>query len=183
VRVKYPLPVALRLQALHRQLNAQMKIKITEPVFFLHEDRKPGDVLDNVKTGPFRSRIIPGGLELTPQFVEMAEEIKATIADAVAHTEVGDISTVLAPATPMPAPAVRRPAVQVLPPIQIRGLAADVMTVKRGFSEIREVVRDVNLVSAALKQDLHAVKDQLHQHREDIRFEAETLGNNGGDQN
>lgn len=72
-----------------------------------------------------------------------------------------------------------RQPVQVLPPIQIRGLAADVMTVKRGFSEIREVVRDVNLLSAALKQDLHDVKAQLQGHREDIRFEAETLGNGG----
>ena len=72
-----------------------------------------------------------------------------------------------------------RQAVQVLPPIQIRGLAADVMTVKRGFAEIREVVRDVNSVSLALKQDLHDVKQQLQGHREDIRFEAESLGNNG----
>lgn len=72
-----------------------------------------------------------------------------------------------------------RAPVLILPPIQIRGLAADVMTVKRGFAEIREIVRDVNLVSSALKQDLHDVKDQLQSHRQDIRFEAETLGNAG----
>jgi hypothetical protein len=74
---------------------------------------------------------------------------------------------------------VRRPEIEVLPPIQIKGLAADVLMVKRGFSEIREVVRDVNLVSAALKQDLADVKAQLQSHRQDIRFEAEALGNGG----
>lgn len=72
-----------------------------------------------------------------------------------------------------------RQRVQVLPPIQIKGLAADVMTVKRGFADIREIVRDVNMTGAALKQDLLDVRDQLHKHREDIRFEAETLGNAG----
>jgi len=72
------------------------------------------------------------------------------------------------------------PRVQVLPPIQIKGLAADVMTVKQGFAEIREIVRDVNATGAALKQDLSDVRDQLHAHRQDIRFEAEKLGNNGG---
>jgi hypothetical protein len=73
-----------------------------------------------------------------------------------------------------------RARVEVLPPIQIRGLAADVRSVKRGFAEIREIVRDVNGVAAALTQDLSDVKDQLHQHRQDIRFEAEQLGNSGG---
>jgi hypothetical protein len=65
------------------------------------------------------------------------------MADEVTGTQVASVASVL----------VRAP-VEVLPPIQIRGLAADVLTVKRGFTEIREVVRDVNLVSAALKQDL-----------------------------
>jgi hypothetical protein len=91
------------------------------------------------------------------------------MADEVTGTQVASVASVL----------VRAP-VEVLPPIQIRGLAADVLTVKRGFTEIREVVRDVNLVSAALKQDLADVKKQLQSHREDIRFEAEALGNGGG---
>jgi hypothetical protein len=168
---KYPISSALALAALHRELNAQMKIQITEPVFFLHQDRKPGDVLDKLDAGPHRTRVIPGGLELIPQFVEMPDEIKNVIQNAV--VEALPRSDV---------PQLARGSVQVLPPIQIRGLAADVMTVKRGFSEIREVVRDVNLVSAALKQDLADVKQQLQGHREDIRFEAEALGNNGGDQ-
>lgn len=81
--------------------------------------------------------------------------------------------------TAIVAAANRQPRVQVLPPIQIKGLAADVMTVKRGFADIRETVRDVNMVAAALNQDLVTVRDQLHAHREDIRFEAEALGNGG----
>jgi hypothetical protein len=74
-RARYPLAVALRLTQLHRELNAQMDIKITEPVFFLGSDRKPGDVLRNVQVGPFRTQVIPGGLQRIPQFVEMAEQI------------------------------------------------------------------------------------------------------------
>ena len=94
----------------------------------------------------------------------------------LADTEQQGTSVVSAPQRQTQPP---RQAVQVLPPIQIKGLAADVMTVKRGFMDIREVVRDVNLVSAALKQDLADVKAQLESHRQDIRFEAEALGNGG----
>lgn len=84
-RVVYPLPIALRLIALHAELNAQMKIRITEPVFFLGLDRKAGDILD-CEVGPYRSKIIPGGLARIPQFVQMPEEIKQTIEQAaVAH--------------------------------------------------------------------------------------------------
>ena len=85
LRVVYPLPVALRLIALHRELSAQMKIRITEPTFWLGAERKAGDVLDNQQTGPFRSELSPGfGLKRVPQFVEMAEEIKQEPAPALA---------------------------------------------------------------------------------------------------
>lgn len=87
-RARYPLHIALRLTQLHRELNAQMDIKITEPVFFLGSDRRPGDVLHNVESGPFRTQVIPGGLQRIPQFVEMAEEIQqqAAAAPAVSPT-------------------------------------------------------------------------------------------------
>ena len=152
-----------------------MKIRITEPVFFLGSPRQPDDILDNVTVGPYRTQVIPGGLSRTAQFVEMPEEIKQVL--QVAAADVGNMSDVGTAQNAMTQPVVRRPQVEVLPPIQIKGLAADVMTVKRGFADIREVVRDVNLVSVALKQDLQDVKAQLQQHRQDIRFEAEALGN------
>lgn len=67
--------------ALHRELNAQMKIRITEPVFFLGSNRQVGDVID-APVGPYRTQVIAGGLTRIAQFVEMAEEIKQTIQDA-----------------------------------------------------------------------------------------------------
>lgn len=83
-RARYPLAVALRLQAIHRELNAQMDIRITEPVFFLGSQRRIGEVIRNVQVGPHRSQVIPGGLQRIPQFVEMPEEITNTITNAAA---------------------------------------------------------------------------------------------------
>lgn len=72
--------------------------------------------------------------------------------------------------------------VEVLPPIQIRGLASDVSLLRRGISKIRELVADVHAARGGLEQDLADVRDQIVGHRRDIRFEAEQLGNGGEDE-
>ncbi len=92
MRIRYPIPVAVRLQALHRELNAQMKIRITEPVFFLGESRKIGDILE-APIGPYRTQIIPGGLSRIAQFVEMPEEIKQVIQEAAAQQTAPALQT------------------------------------------------------------------------------------------
>ena len=44
-----------------------MKFKITEPTFFLHQERKPGETLEH-PVGPFRYEPGAGGLKRTAQF-------------------------------------------------------------------------------------------------------------------
>lgn len=63
--------------------------------------------------------------------------------------------------------------------LEIKGLGADIASVKRGIGEIRSVVTEVNTEGTALKAELGDLKDQLKGHRADLRFEAETLGNGG----
>jgi hypothetical protein len=92
-----------RLLALEREL---MRIRITEPTFFLGKDRHVDEILEDVRTGPHRSEMVPGGLKLIPQFVEMPEEIKQIIHDAANETAspaiaaMPDIAPVQAPALP-----------------------------------------------------------------------------------
>lgn len=52
--------------------EAAMKYRITEPTFFLHKDRKPGDTLE-APVGPFRYEPTGGGLKRTAQFEEINE--------------------------------------------------------------------------------------------------------------
>lgn len=92
-----PLRFSQYARDLARAIDA-MRIRITEPTFFLGQDRKEGDILDQVEVGPFRTKVIPGGLARIPQFVEMPEEIKRTI--AVAAADVGKVEDIL---PPMPA--------------------------------------------------------------------------------
>lgn len=62
--------------------DATMKFKITEPVFFLHEERAPGDILEH-PVGPFRHEPGAGGLKSTPQFLELTELTDRVIAERV----------------------------------------------------------------------------------------------------
>lgn len=67
-----------------------------------------------------------------------------------------------------------------MPPlIQIKGLAASIAEAKKGISDVRSAVVDLNTESSGLKSDLGDITNQLKQHRSDLRFEAETLGNGG----
>jgi len=61
--------------------------------------------------------------------------------------------------------------------IEIKGLGADIASVKKGIGELRELAAEVNTEGASLKAELGDLKDQIKQHRDDLRFEAETLGN------
>lgn len=64
--------------------------------------------------------------------------------------------------------------------IEIKGLGADVASVKRGIGELRAIATELNTEGAAFKAELNDLKDQIKQHRADLRFEAETLGNSSG---
>lgn len=70
-------------RALEQAVANMKKIRITEPVFFLGEQRQPGDIM-HAEVGPVRTERVPGGLSRIPQFVEMPEEIKQTIEQAAA---------------------------------------------------------------------------------------------------
>lgn len=85
-------------------------IRITEPVYFLGEQRKPGDVL-HAEMGPYRTETIPGGLKRIAQFVDMPEEIKQVIEQAAANAmpmQTGGTAANAMPAVSVnPAPAAK----------------------------------------------------------------------------
>jgi hypothetical protein len=65
-----------------------------------------------------------------------------------------------------------------MPPlIEIKGLAANIATAKKGIAEVRGAAASFGASSSALVAELNEVTAQLEQHRADLRFEAETLGN------
>lgn len=64
--------------------------------------------------------------------------------------------------------------------IEIKGLGADVASVKRGIGDLRAAAADLNREGSALKAEMTELTDQIKEHRKDLRFEAETLGNSNG---
>jgi hypothetical protein len=75
-----------------------MRFRITEPTFFLHKERKVGEIME-APVGPYRNFATSGGLQRIPQFVEMPDEIKEIIQDAAA-APAPPVEAVL----PMPSP-------------------------------------------------------------------------------
>lgn len=63
--------------------------------------------------------------------------------------------------------------------LEIKGLGADIASVKKGIGDLRAVVSEVNVEKTGLHAELTDLKEQLRGHRNDLRFEAETLGNGG----
>lgn len=61
--------------------------------------------------------------------------------------------------------------------IEIKGLGADVASVKKGIGDLRSVAAELNAESAGLKSEMADLTEQIKEHRKDLRFEAETLGN------
>jgi hypothetical protein len=117
-----------------------MKIRITEPVFFLGSQRKPDDVLDNVQVGPFRTNVIPGGLQRIPQYVEMPEEIKEVIQKAVAQAEI--LPATIPANKPVPGSfgeataAVLRPQTAPMPISRTAGILAGLASRRRKLEEM-----------------------------------------------
>lgn len=64
--------------------------------------------------------------------------------------------------------------------IEIKGLGADVASVKRGIGDLRAAAAELNTEGSALKAEMVDLTDQIKEHRKDLRFEAETLGNSNG---
>lgn len=69
-----------------------------------------------------------------------------------------------------------------MPLIEIKGLASSVANARKGISEVRAAATSLNVESAALVNEMNDIKDQVAQHRKDLRFEAETLGNGAPDE-
>lgn len=96
--------------------------------------------------------------------IEMTTEVQT-----VTDKEVGHVDATARP--------VRR--AMILPPLKIRGLGDEVVRAKAMLGEVRSAMTDVGEAATALRQDLEDLKDQLLDHRDDIRFEAEKMGNSG----
>lgn len=75
-----------------------MRFRITEPTFFLHQDRTVGEIME-APVGPYRMVATGGGLQRIAQFVEMPDQIKEII--EVATTDAGNVASIL----PVPAPS------------------------------------------------------------------------------
>jgi predicted nucleic acid-binding Zn-ribbon protein len=64
--------------------------------------------------------------------------------------------------------------------IEIKGLGADIASVKAGIGELRAAAAELNTEKSGLTAEIKDLTEQLKQHRSDLRFEAETLGNSSG---
>jgi hypothetical protein len=68
-----------------------------------------------------------------------------------------------------------------LPPlIEIKGLGAVVASAKKGIADVRAETSGLSVAAAALISAVQDVRAQIKQAHEDLKFEAETLGNGGG---
>jgi predicted nucleic acid-binding Zn-ribbon protein len=65
--------------------------------------------------------------------------------------------------------------------LEIKGLGADIAAVKKGIGELRAAATELNTEKSGLTAEIKDLTEQLKQHRADLRFEAETLGNSSGD--
>jgi hypothetical protein len=172
-----------------------MKITITEPTFFLGENRKPGDVID-VEVGPFRTQVIPGGLTRIKQFVEMPEEIKQVLQDAVG----GAVVAAAPPEEIAPAPAagtfaeataaVLKP---VVPPAPVSRTAAMLSALAGRRRKLEEAIsteaiayaKELSEAEAAIPAAFTQAKESLADRRaslgEIVDSAKELAGSNGGD--
>lgn len=64
--------------------------------------------------------------------------------------------------------------------LEIKGLGGDIASIKKGIGDLRVAASELNTEGAALKAEIVDLKEQIVQHRSDLRFEAETLGNGNG---
>jgi hypothetical protein len=67
-----------------------------------------------------------------------------------------------------------------LPPlIEIKGLGAIVANAKKGIAEVRSETSGLSTDASALVSAVQDVRAQIQKAHEDLKFEAETLGNGG----
>jgi hypothetical protein len=64
--------------------------------------------------------------------------------------------------------------------IEIKGLGNIVAEAKKGIGELRTSAGALNTETTGLKAEIDDLTAQVKQHRADLRFEAETLGNGNG---
>lgn len=64
-----------------------------------------------------------------------------------------------------------------MPLIEIKGLGTAVAGAKKGISDLRQAAAGLNTETTALNLEIVDLTEQVKQHRKDLRFEAETLGN------
>lgn len=63
------------------------------------------------------------------------------------------------------------------PLIEIKGLSTTINAAKKGISDLRSAATSFQSESSALTSELNDLTAQIKQHRDDLQFEAETLGN------
>jgi hypothetical protein len=61
--------------------------------------------------------------------------------------------------------------------IEIKGLGDAVAGAKKGISDLKVAAGSLNASTGMLVAEINDLKDQVEQHRADLKFEAETLGN------
>ena len=67
-----------------------------------------------------------------------------------------------------------------MPPlIEIKGLGAAVANAKKGIADLRTETAGLSTDASALVSAIQDVRTQIKQAHEDLKFEAETLGNGG----
>lgn len=61
--------------------------------------------------------------------------------------------------------------------IEIKGLGDAVAGAKKGISDLKAAAGGLNAETGMLVAEINDLTDQVKQHRADLKFEAETLGN------
>jgi septal ring factor EnvC (AmiA/AmiB activator) len=67
-----------------------------------------------------------------------------------------------------------------MPLIEIKGLKDAVSGAKKGIASIRSAAAELNTESSQLQAEIKDLTTQIKQHRDDLRFEAETIKNSDG---
>lgn len=71
---------------------------------------------------------------------------------------------------------------KILAPIEIKGLANLVSGARQGISDVRAAFSELGTESRGLKADAESITEQVRQHRDDLRFEASSLGNSSNEE-
>lgn len=64
--------------------------------------------------------------------------------------------------------------------MEIKGLSQKVGDARKAINDARRASTDLGTAAAAFAADADEITTQIKKHHEDLKFEAETLGNSGG---